>query len=266
MMDGYLLELDFIKQLKKMLAWFKQQSGQPKIAGQSERNLVGVRPPVRFITLKPYSTYIIRQYSASGYGSYDMDGDDRGGQEYLVMVDGETPVPVALQHYEAAGNHKQLITFVGDNINGTIKLILDGQSTSAISLTKSVLTADYLKAKLEELPVLKKNLVVTIYPGRWLIEFTGKLAGKTFDLFEVDRPYDAEFEVLVMETKWNDSNQPAEVIFPIPLAGKWDGDDNVINDAVAAGAIGTAKWFPGTGHVVDACECRDFNGDGTPNL
>jgi hypothetical protein len=256
----------FWKTLKKMVALF-EQTPPPGLALDLDPLSEDSPPPVRFITLAPYSTYVIRQYPSTGYDGYDLDGDYRGGQDYIVMVDGETPVPVALQHYEPDGNHKQLISFVGDAINGTVKLVLDGHETDEISLLSSVLTADYLKSKLEALPAIgKNNLVVTLYPGRWLIEFAGKLAGRIFDPFEVDRAEDAVFEVLVMVTNWNDSNQAAEVNFPIPLAGEYDGDDNVINDAVAAGAIGTAQWFPGTGRVVDACECRNYNGDGTPNL
>lgn len=222
-------------------------------------------PPIRFITLEPYSTYVVRTYAPTGYNSYDLDGDDRGGQDYLMAVDGETPVEVAVMHYEYDGNHKQMISFKGDAVNGNIKLVLGSHETDEISIAN--ITAASLRAALEKLPQIGLgNLKVTIYPGRWLIEFTGKLAGQTFDLFEVDRAFDAVFEVFVYPTKWNDSNQTARVLYPIPLAGEWDGDDSVINDAVAAGSFGTAKWFPAAGYVVDVNECRDYNGDGTPNL
>lgn len=222
-------------------------------------------PPIRFITLEPYSTYVVKTYPGTGYTSYDLDGDNRGGQEYAVTVDGDTPVDVAVMHYEYNGNHKQLVSFVGDTINGSVKLALGEHETDQITLND--VTAASLREELEKLPQIGLgNLKVTVYPGRWLIEFTGKLAGQTFDPFEVDRLESSVFEAHVLITKWNDSNATARVLYPIPLAGEWDGDDSVINDAVAAGSFGTAKWFPAAGYVVDVNECRDFNGDGTPNL
>lgn len=261
---AYLAPASFWGQVKKLVAGGELR---PALLDISEPRSEDIMPPVRFITLAPYSTYAIRQYPSTGYDSYDLDTDNRGGQSYSMMVDGETPVPVALQHYEWEGNHKQLISLAGDAINGVVKLALGEYETAEISVNDGDLTAAVLTAALEALPNIGRgNVKTTIYPGRWLVEFIGQLAGQKFDLIEVDRAYDAEFEVLVMETKWNDSGESGQVIFPIPLAGKYDGDDNVINDAVAAGAIGTADTFPGAGRVVNAVECRDYNGDGTPNL
>ncbi|QDV53693.1 hypothetical protein [Gimesia fumaroli] len=264
MTEGYLLELDFIKQLKKVVTWFKQQGGQPKLTVQPERNMVGGRPPIRYITKVPYSTCIIKKRSVN---SYDLDGDERVGQEYLVMVDGDNPIPVFLTHYEFNGNQKQMIEFVGDNINGEIKLILGGNETDFISLVAKDVTSENITAALEKLPSIgESNMRVSIFPGRWLIEFVGDLAGTTLDLFEVDLHEDAEFQVHVSETMWADSREEAEVHYPIKLIGEYDGDDNAINDAVAAGSIGTAEWFPGIGYVSNLNECREYNGDGTPNL
>lgn len=222
-------------------------------------------PPIRFITLEPYTTYIIKTYPAEGYASYDLDGDDRSGQEYVVMVDGETPVPVALMHYEWAGNHKQMISFKGDTIGGKIKLALGDYETTELDV--DTITAAELQTALEALPQIgTDDLVITMYPGRWLIEFAGKLTGQAFDLFEVDRPDDAVFEIHVYETRWNDSGRQENVLYPIPLIGEYDVDDDGINDAVAAGSFGTADWFPGAGWIVNVNECRDFNGDGTPDI
>lgn len=247
--------------LKKMVEEYRQR--KKPTAGQ-EKLLNGLRPPVRFITHVPYSTYTLKTYAAD---SYDLDGDNRAGQKYVVMVDGETPVAVSLLQYDPNGNHKQMVSFDGDSVSGTIKLILEGESTTDISLASGTLTEAYLTQKLEALSNIGTgNVKVSIWPGRWLIEFARGLAGFSFDLFEVDRISSAVFEVHVYETVWKDSGVDAEVLYPIPLIGEWDGDDDVINDAVAAGSIGTAQWFPNVGWVADVNECRSYNGDGTPDL
>lgn len=268
MTDDYQLSASerFWATVKKMVA--REVNESPRGAAVDPEPLPeDAPPPIRFITLAPYSTYVVRNYPSTGYDSYDLDGDNRGGQEYIVTVDGENPVDVAVMHYEPQGNHKQLVSFKGDAVNGTVKLILGAHETDEISLVASTLTAAYLTEKLEALPQIgKDNVKVTLYPGRWLIEFVGALSGQTFETFEVDRPADAVFEVHVMPVNWTDSGETKQVLYPIPLAGEWDGDDGQINDAVAAGSFGTAKWFAGTGYVVDVNECRDYNGDGTPNL
>lgn len=245
------MEEEFRKPKKRLLA-------------QSASTLNGLRPPVRFITHVPYSTYTLRTYGAN---SYDIDGDIRTGQQYVVMVDGETPVAVSLLQYDPDGNHKQMVSFVGDNVEGSIKLSLEGEETTDISLSDNVLNEVYLRQKLEALPNIGAgNVKVSVWPGRWLIEFIGKLSGFSFDQFQVDRISTAVFEVHVYVTVWADSDVDAEVLYPIPLIGEYDANDNVVNDAVAAGSFGTAQWFPKIGWVADVNECRDFNGDGTPNL
>lgn len=222
------------------------------------------RPPVRFITHRPYSTYVELQYSAS---EYNPDLSSRAGQKFVRTVDGDKPVPVSIFYLDADGNHKQMITFTGDDINGEIKLILEGHETTPIKLLNSVLTQAYLTAKIEALPnVGKGNVKVSLWPGHWLVEFIGKLSGVSFDPFEIDLPEYAVFDCWALPTDWADSGVDDEVYFTIPVGGKYDGDDNVINDAVAAGSIGEAIFKPAVGLVVMNCQCRDYNGDGTPNL
>lgn len=222
------------------------------------------RHAIRFITLESYSTYYIRTYPS---GSLDPSGESRAGQEYAVMADGDEPIRAAILRYEKYGNHKQLISFVGDNVNGSVKLALGDDETAAIELDSETLTVAYLTAKLEALPSIGEgNVKVTLYPGRWLIEFIGDLTGDTFEQFEVDIPEAAVFQVHVTITKWNDAGESFDLYYPIPLIGEWDGDDETINDAVADGSIGTAQWFTGVGYVSDLNECRDYNGDGTPEL
>ena len=129
------------------------------------------------------------------------------------------------------------------------------------------MSENYLKKKLEALPAIGKgNVDVSVWPGRWLIEFVGDLAGSTFDLFVVDREYAAAFEVHVFVTNWNDSRSDTKVIYPIPMYGTYSGDDDNVNDAIAAGSLGIAQWFSGVGFVADVVECREYNGDGNPDL
>jgi len=249
--------------LVKMVKDYNSPKGKSQTGTANE--LFGLRPPIRFITHVPYSTYTIRTYS--GDDIYDLDGDERSGQEYVVMVDGETPVPVSIMKWDSNGNHKQMVSFVGDSVSGTIKLILEGETTTDIELDTTTLTEEYLKTKLEALPNIGAgNVDVSVWPGRWLIEFTGKLAGFTFEQFEADHIETAVFKVHCYITNWADTREDTTVIYPIPLVGEYDIDDNAINDAVAGGSYGTAKWFPAVGWVADVNECRDYNGDGTPNL
>ncbi|QDU06840.1 hypothetical protein [Gimesia aquarii] len=222
---------------------------------------ISPRPPIRFVALEAYSTYITRVRPAEEYSIFTP------GTEYTVKVDGDKPIKAAVTHLDSEGNHKQLISFVGDNVNGEIRLVLDEDQTELINLKESVLTPDYLAQKIGDLPNIgAKNLKVSVWPGLWLIEFAGDLAGKTFNNLEVIRPEDAEFQVHITCTDYADSELTVDVYFHIPQIGRWDGDDNVINDAVAPGAIGDAVWFNGQGFVAMSVQCRDFNGDGTPDL
>jgi len=252
----------FWADLKKMVAEWRTARNKPNKSSYGQ--LDGHRTPIRFITHVPYSTYTVRTYASD---SYDLDGDLRSGQEYPVMVDGETPVEISILKYDPNGNHKQVVSFIGDSVSGTVKLILDEQSTEDISLAAATLTEAYLREKLEALSNIGPgNVKVSLWPGRWQIEFINDLAGRTFDQFEVDHIETAVFKVHVYVTTWADSGEDAEVLYPIPLIGEWDSDDSVINDAVAAGSFGTAQWFPGVGWVADVNECRSYNGDGTPSL
>lgn len=255
--------LDFLKSLKELVKWWDERADrQPDVPG-SELEL-DVRPPVRFIMHEPYSTYCLKKYSSA---SYDLDGDIRAGQYYAVMVDGESRVPVSLFSWDPDGNSKQMIEFRGDEILGTVKIALGDHETDPISLAAQTLTEDYLTKKLEALPNIGKgNVKVSVWPGHWLIEFVGDLAGTVPDLLQIDIPEEAVFDCWPYYTNWMDSGEDDVVLFPIPLAGVIDEDDNVINDAVAAGSIGTAEYIPGPGLVVEAIQCRDFNGDGTPKL
>lgn len=248
------------KIIDSVLEWYKGKGDTPSII-EAEDLSDDIRPPVRFITLEPYSNYITKIYPDDEYSEITSN------TEYAVTVDGDKSIPVALTHWDGNGNHKQLVSFVGDNVNGEITLMLDGNKTDPIELTSSVLTVDYLKQKIGALPGIgSKNLKISAWPGRWLIEFTGKLAGKTFNKLEVIRPEDAVFQVHVLITDYADSERSEKVHISIPTRGLFDSDDDAINDAAAAGTFGEAIWRPGQGYVVMALECRDYNGDGTPDL
>tara|TARA_R110002124_G_scaffold283216_1_gene458980 strand:+ start:9694 stop:11031 length:1338 start_codon:yes stop_codon:yes gene_type:complete len=262
----------------QLLGWnvhgiYKLTTGVKKEDKDSTKNLLafvapanqlGPLTPVRFITHEPYSTFTVRSYGST---SYDYDADNRAGQEYYMMVDGEVKIPCSLFYWDPDGNSKQMIEIKGDSINAEIKLVLEGYETEPFSLLNQYLTESSLTTLIENLPnVGKGNVSVSLWPGHWLIEFIGDLAGVVFDQFEIDRPEDAEFEGYAYYTNWADSRVDDDVLFPIPLAGQYDGDDNVINDAIAAGSIGWANYTPGVGLVAPAAQCRQYNGDGTPNL
>ena len=232
-------------------------------------------PPIHYVTKEPFSTYILKEYLSGLYDGYgvatdedlDLDGDSREGQKYAVMVDGDNPVPVSVLHKDPDGNDKMLISFVGDDIQGVVKLATGGVETTEISLSAATVTPDYIAAKIGELPGINaEDLKVSIWPGRWLIEFAGELSGLEFDLFEVDILETSDFEVHVTKTDFADSEMDADVYYPLPMIGAWDEDNEVINDAVAGGSLGTAQWFPGEGWVSDVNECRDYNGDETPEM
>ncbi len=262
----------------QLLGWnvhgiYKVTTGVKKEDKDSTKNLLAfVAPanqiaaptPVRFITHEPYSTFTER---TRGDDSYDYDGDSRAGQKYYMMVDGEVKIPCSLFYWDPDGNSKQMIEIKGDSINAEIKLVLEGHETEPFSLLNQYLSEESLTTLIENLPnVGEGNVSVSLWPGHWLIEFIGDLAGVVFDQFEIDRPDDAEFEIYAYYTNWADSRVDDEVLFPIPLGGQYDGDDNVINDALAAGSIGWANSTPGVGLVAPTVQCRQYNGDGTPNL
>ena len=252
-----------IEALQGLIEWWKQRVDPlPFIPGLDLSH--DVRPPVRFIMHEPYSTYCLKKY---GSAEYDLDGDERAGQYYAVMVDGDTPVPVSLFDLDENGNCKQMIEFRGDDVQGSIKLALGDHETDPISLASGTLTDEYLVKKLEALPNIGEgNVQASVWPGHWLIEFVGRLAGKVISQLEIDLPEEAVFDCWSYFTDWRDSGIDDEVRFPYPLVGEFDTDDNTVNDAMAAGSIGFATMVPGVGLVVFPAQCRDYNGDGTPNL
>lgn len=250
------------KTLDEMVEWYKRNFDS--LPETSKAKTDTTRAPVRFIMHEPYSTYCLKKYASS---EYDLDGDVRTGQYYAVMVDGDARIPVSLFEYDPNGNSKQMIEFRGDTINGSIKLVLGEHATESISLLSQDLTESYLVEKLEALPNIGKgNVSASVWPGQWLIEFDGQLAGTYPDLFQVDLPEGAIFDCWAYFTDWKDSRIDDEILFPIPMVGVFDADDDGVNDAVAAGSIGMAAQVPGVGLVVYPAQCRDFNNDGTPDL
>lgn len=262
----------------QMLGWnvhgiYKLTTGVKKEDKDSTKNLLAfVAPanqiaaptPVRFITHEPYSTYMLRTYAPD---SYDFDGDSRNSQTYAVMVDGEVKVPCSLFYWDPDGNCKQMITFSGDTASGQLKLVIDGNETESISFGSSLPSEETLTAALEALSNIGSgNVKVSVWPGHWLIEFIGDLAGTVIDRIELDLAFEAQFDGYSYYTNWADSGVDDEVLFPIPLIGEYDGDDTVVNDALAPGSIGWANDTPGVGLVAPAAQCRSYNGDGSPDL
>ncbi len=252
-----------IQALQELLKWWKERADQSD-PFPMQKLLIPGRPAVRFIMHRGYSTYCLKQY---GGDSYDLDGDSRAGQYYAVTVDGDASVPASLFDWDPNGNSKQMIEFRGDDIFGEVKLILGDYETDPISLLSNALDDEYLVKKLEALPNIGKgNVKASVWPGHWLIEFIGDLTGVNPGKFQVDIPNEAVFDAWSYYTDWRDSGVDDEVRFPIPMMGVFDDDDNVVNDAVAAGSIGMATMVPAVGLVVFPAQCRDYNGDGTPDL
>lgn len=252
-----------IKALQELLEWWRKRD-ENTLDPFSQDLALDTRPPVRFIMHEPYSTYVLKKYQGD---SYDLDGDRRTGQYYAVMVDGDAAIPVSLFDWDPDGNTKQMIEFRGDDINGSIKLVLNDHETAPISLLAQDLTEESLTEKLEALPDIgKDNVKVSIWPGNWLIEFVGELSGEDPGQFVIDLPENAVFDCWSYYTDWRDSGEDDEIRFPYPLTGTFDTDDDQVNDAVAAGSIGFATMVPGVGLMVFPAQCREYNGDGTPDL
>lgn len=240
--------------------------------------------PMKAVLHQPYTTYRTLDYAAN---DYDYDGDARSQQRRAVMIDGDYPVPASVLYYDPDGNQKQLVTFEGiypagfedgGSNQGPITLVLDGQTTADISLNPLTLTESYLTAILEAHPSIGTgNVKVSVWPGRWLIEFIGDLVGTTLDRFEVnmteDDLNDNQYEkILVIDTLWADSGIDIEVIFPYPhahylsesqLEELSESDTNFGGDAVPGGNIVWVNSAPGTGYVVAEVEPRVFKGNGS---
>ncbi len=160
---------------------------------------------------------------------------------------------------------------LGGPILGPITLVLGYESTDDIYL--SLVTEDYLREKLEGLSAIGPgNVKVSVWPGRWLIEFVGDLAGTSLDLLEVnlnetDMEENAAYQkVFIYEEQWADSGIDDEVLFPYPhvtyLGEGNPSDEGNFNDAIAGGNFGFAYPTPGTGLVVTSIEPRIYLLDG----
>lgn len=226
--------------------------------------------PIHYITHVPYSTYAEAPEDEYALNS---GGGDYQERTKAVLVDGCNPVPVSVLRKERGGNQKQLVTFEGDSIAGSIKISLDDVKSVEINPLFGSLNDASLTTILENMgPIGKGNVKASVWPGRWLIEFIGDLAGTSQSNFKVF--YQVEnttgYKVLVHETCYADTGYDTEVYFPYPVAGELllgdPSDGGIINDAVAPGSFGMAKHVPGEGYVVQNNQCREYAGDGTPEL
>ena len=217
-----------------------------------------------FVTKESYSTYIIRTYPIDEY-------DEKSGQKYAVMVDGDNPIQAERLKYEdpKISNQKQLISFPGDDVDSEVVFFMDNARSDAIDMRGSPIpiTPDLVKDAIESMPSIGKGaLKVTVWPGRGLIEFVKPKDGRKYPLLKAAHHPDAVFDIIIKDTHWNATGETVLVSYPIDMVGAHDFDDDNVNDAVAGGTFGKADWMVGKGYVVDVGECYNHNGNGFPDL
>lgn len=251
------------KVFRDALVRLVDNEAQPEALDAPNEDLSNDTPTtILFVTLESYSTYIIRTYPIDEY-------DEKSGQNYVVMVDGDNPIQAERLRYEEPkiSNQKQLISFVGDDVDSVIVFFMDDDRSDPIDMggsSKSI-TPELVKAAIESMPSIGKNaLKVTVWPGRWLIEFVKPKDGRKYPLLKAAHHPDAVFDIIIKDTHWNATGEPVLVSYPIDMVGAHDFDDDNVNDAVAGGTVGKADWMVGKGYVVDVGECRNYNGNGFP--
>lgn len=253
--------------VKKLVEWWNERTEQESL--QTEDDLSNeMRPPAEFVTLEAYSKYIKRNYPTDEY-------DPRSGQEYAVMKDGDNSIKAELLRYENPdeSNQKQMISFFGDSVHREIVFFMDGEQSVPLdqlqSIVQSPVTAEQVTDALESIPSIGKGaLNVTVWPGRWLVEFVRPKGNRRYPLFQAARHPHSPYDIHITDSHLNATGEIIDVSFPIPLIGSGSGFDpnNPENDAVSAGSMGLAVPSPSRGFLVAAIECRQYNGDGDPAL
>lgn len=84
---------------------------------------------------------------------------------------------------------------------------------------------------------------------RWLIEFGGRYAGQTVPTLEVDGHLTDSYLIVQSEIQWTDTGETIDVYAPLPVPTP---------TPLRRGAIAAAFPRRRFGHVVIACEPRDF--------
>ncbi|QDU03153.1 hypothetical protein V6x_28650 [Gimesia chilikensis] len=213
---------------------------------RSKKDIYDPDPPPHevplFVTLETYSMAVVK--------------DDETDPE---TVNGNDPIEVAFLQYDPNGKHKQLVSFSGDVISGSVKLSLNGQLTGTIDL--DTVTESSLKTEMETI-VGEGNISVSVWPGRWLLEFEdvqAEMIGVKYDGYPVYKN-----QTLIFDYK--DARKTRKVFIPFPLMAGFDNENNVVLNAVAAGTFGQATRSEGHGWVAVSLECREYDSAGNPDL
>lgn len=213
---------------------------------RSKKTIYEPTPALRelplFVTLETYSMAVVK--------SDELDPE---------TVNGNDPIECAFLQYDPNGKHKQLVTFTGDVISGSVKLSLNSQLTGTISL--DTVTEASLKSEMETI-VGEGNITVSVWPGRWLFEFAevqSEMIGVKYDGYPVYKS-----QTLIFDYK--DARKTKNVYIPFPLMAGYDSDNNTVLNAVAAGTFGSAYRSEGHGWVAVSLECREYDSAGNPDL
>lgn len=164
-------------------------------------------------------------------------------------------------------NETQEVEIVGDAVSGgTFKLTYKGQTTTAIPFNA---TAAQMQTALQALPAIgANNVTVTLgkgtftnddtqaqtlaFPGLWLIQFAGSLAGQTnLPLLTATPSLQGGPAVINISptTHWADTGVVETMNAIIPVGTP---------TPMRAGAVASGIWYPGIGYGCIACECRQF--------
>ena len=213
---------------------------------RSKKEIYETAPPLRelplFVTLETYSMAVVK--------SDELDPE---------TVNGNDPIEAAFLQYDPRGKHKQMVTFTGDVISGSLKLSLNSQLTGTISL--DTVTESSLKTEMESI-VGAGNVSVSVWPGRWLFEFEEvqtEMIGVQYDGYPVYKNQTLYFD-------YKDTRKTRKVFIPFPLMAGYDSENNTVLNAVAAGTLGSAYKSEGHGWVAVSLECREYDSAGNPDL
>lgn len=175
----------------------------------------------------------------------------------LEDLDTDTVVKAAILKMELT-NEVQDISLVGDVVGGTFTLSYPGENvaetTDAIA---SDATADEMRLALEGLPSFNNgDLIVSAFPGRWRIEFTGQFAGEDVAglLADGDNLISGSTgltnAVVTGISVWVDSGgDPIDVRAGLPV---------LVPTPLVSGTTVFAVWHEEAGYSVIASEPRDF--------
>jgi len=148
----------------------------------------------------------------------------------------------------------QEVSLVGEPTGGTFRLTFRGEETADIPWDA---TAEELQAALEALETIGANNVeVSVgtsddyFPGVWLVEFAGSLAGVDVELMEETNNLTGVAIVVAATQDWEDTGRTATVRCAIPVGTP---------TPLRPGAVVLCQAMGRAGYVIWAAEARQFN-------